>query len=978
MKPMIPLLAFLWSFSSGLLVPVWAQTAHPGLQKAPRPDAIAKIENDYQKRRITVDEWALYTVYALFDSRRLPAEYRETSPGRLATIALNRIWRRWNALSPTTREQLRAYGFTTLGALSRPEGLDSTRTTPHFKIHYSVKSGDQNAVDTTDTDRNGTPDYIDTVMQILERAWKTQIDTMGYVPPPPDSLENGTAYYDVYIFKIDDFIYGYVQSELLVSDNPNSPDVEENNAATSYMVLRNHYRGFPGNDERNLKVTIAHELFHSIQFGYDAFEMPWLFEATATWMEDELYDEVNDNYQYLILWFERPEAPLDATVADNQDYEGHWYGSWIFFRFLSEHVGGRDVVRKIWEYSVRYNSREGDFSFLAIEDALQDFGRTFYNVFADFHVANLIKTIPPYHYEEGSNYPDIFRLRVSDYLYRKDTFLRRYAANYYEIQLPYRRNPGDAVEFRLTPVDSVANFLLQIVTVQGNRIGVEQLDPRRRPVYRLESLQEVERLYAIVSNMDSGGLNGRYRLDIKRDVQLSRLVHGFIFSRNPYGLVTSVQDTLRIVDDVVSLSLTGVKDFVQSPTEDVVALVGDSIYVYYKKKRAPFTVPDSLNLFGFPEQVKLFDIDGSTVWLAGRAVYRAVRRTDLIGNPFVVEKISEDGLGEVSELEAPERLIADRARAVWYNLYLAGDYLYGADFWVHSREGVEKLLSWQNRSPEIVSTWDWRDGVLTWVRLATRPNQSDTVAYYDLGSGERGAMEVPVTVEHLKTAAGRIAWSAGPDVFLRDGRRIRRLGGPAPSGRPVDPVSWLDMDSSGVAWATLEASSDALIPSFYYYSFADDKTYFARLADMDLVEDPRRHDGRTIQLLQGAIYFAAIEPGSGIDWPFVFILRMREPLPTGIPGHRPGAPPVSFILKPNAPNPFTRQTTIRFLLSRPAPVNVRVYDVLGREVYSRVYRNLPPGEHRVALNTNTWHSGLYLYTVSVGSEQKSGKMLLVR
>ena len=48
-----------------------------------------------------------------------------------------------------------------------------------------------------------------------------------------------------------------------------------------------------------LRVTAAHEFFHAIQFAYDVKEDLWFMEGSATWVEDEVYDSINDNYQFL-------------------------------------------------------------------------------------------------------------------------------------------------------------------------------------------------------------------------------------------------------------------------------------------------------------------------------------------------------------------------------------------------------------------------------------------------------------------------------------------------------------------------------------------------------------------------------------------------------------------------------------------------------------------------------------------------------
>ena len=95
-------------------------------------------------------------------------------------------------------------------------------------------------------------------------------------------------------------------------------------------------------------MTAAHEYFHAVQFGYDVCEDGWVMEATATWAEDELYDEVNDNVQYL------PGGPMSLPEESIDQFSGGFhYGTWIFFRYLTERFpnseGGMPIlVRDLW------------------------------------------------------------------------------------------------------------------------------------------------------------------------------------------------------------------------------------------------------------------------------------------------------------------------------------------------------------------------------------------------------------------------------------------------------------------------------------------------------------------------------------------------------------------------------------------------------------------------------------------------------
>ena len=72
-------------------------------------------------------------------------------------------------------------------------------------------------------------------------------------------------------------------------------------------------------------------------------------EATATWAEDEVFPDINDNLQYLRHGpLRRPHVPLDEFETGGL----HQYGDWIFFRYLTEQLPDGDVmpdlVRQMW------------------------------------------------------------------------------------------------------------------------------------------------------------------------------------------------------------------------------------------------------------------------------------------------------------------------------------------------------------------------------------------------------------------------------------------------------------------------------------------------------------------------------------------------------------------------------------------------------------------------------------------------------
>ena len=103
----------------------------------------------------------------------------------------------------------------------------------------------------------------------------------------------------------------------------------------------------------------------------------------------------------------------------------------------------------------------------------------------------------------------------------------------------------------------------------------------------------------------------------------------------------------------------------------------------------------------------------------------------------------------------------------------------------------------------------------------------------------------------------------------------------------------------------------------------------------------------------------------------------RADLLTAVPGHRSNVPE-RFILLQNYPNPFNPSTTVRYELPSAGEVDLRVTDVLGREVYRAVGRQAA-GEHAETIELPGHASGVYYCIVQFNSgARQTVKMALVR
>ena len=85
--------------------------------------------------------------------------------------------------------------------------------------------------------------------------------------------------------------------------------------------------------------------------------------------------------------------------------------------------------------------------------------------------------------------------------------------------------------------------------------------------------------------------------------------------------------------------------------------------------------------------------------------------------------------------------------------------------------------------------------------------------------------------------------------------------------------------------------------------------------------------------------------------------------------------PTEFVLLGNYPNPFNPTTTISFDLPEASRVQIRVFNVMGREVFSSD-GEFTIGRNEVQFSGDGLPSGMYLYRVSAKSGYDTGRMIL--
>jgi len=194
------------------------------------------------------------------------------------------------------------------------------------------------------------PKYnVDSVGIIIDSVYKYQVEYLGFIPPKGkvDDI------YDIYINNISD--YGYTE---LLYQNP----------IRSQIVLSTDYSNYYTSGLEAIKVTLAHEFHHAIQFNYKLPDSDiFFYELTSTSMEEFVFPEINDYVHYIKNY--KPYYNFKF---------GDGYSQAVWNLFLVEYFNDISIIKTQWEF-FRSNS-----ALNSIELSLKSKGEKFLTVFPAF------------------------------------------------------------------------------------------------------------------------------------------------------------------------------------------------------------------------------------------------------------------------------------------------------------------------------------------------------------------------------------------------------------------------------------------------------------------------------------------------------------------------------------------------------------------------------------------------------------------
>lgn len=282
--------------------------------------ALDRIERAYADGRIDAPTRALLGLTLARSPASLPEEFRpaagEAAP-RCGAMLVRRAWLENEVGSFDEAQSAQfALGVARPNLDSSVAVLDSAGTTVIATVHYASAS-------TTLSQAQAAADFV-------TESWIAQVDQREWRVPPEDAGAGG-ADPDVDL----DIYLDPAQSAAVTVPEGTGPEAWED--VPTFVVI--------DPTVANIQTFIAHELNHVLQYGYDAREADMIYEATAVWMEDEIYDTVNDYTFYVGDFQAAPERALSYAT-----YEGNYmYGAALFVHYLASFGGDGHLIEPLWD-----------------------------------------------------------------------------------------------------------------------------------------------------------------------------------------------------------------------------------------------------------------------------------------------------------------------------------------------------------------------------------------------------------------------------------------------------------------------------------------------------------------------------------------------------------------------------------------------------------------------------------------------------
>lgn len=379
-----------------------------------------------------------------------------------------------------------------------------------FIIHYTTSGSD--AVPPEDQNSNTIPDFVEWAAIAADSSYQVQITELGY----PDPIPSG-ARYDIYLKDLSGFgAYGLTNTSRFGIFPCGA------NTTKSCIYSENDFVGYPPNTHPTnqsrgaLEVTIAHEFKHAIQYLQNEWsgETDDWAEMDATLMEEVVYDEVNDYYNYI------ENFSSDLFQRAYQSLIPGSYEDITFALYFHEHLGP-----EFWPETWRLIEQDNELNFLdAVRKALEQRGLSYATSLSEayaYHYASGEFNSPlDYGFDERNQYPNprieetITELVIGEAFIDGD--LSRLSSRFYEIALATDLGTFAQVNLSADNADVVLGVLIYETTggVQFHTLESDGMIDQFTELPLGVNWTTIEKIGLMVTQTSSN-INAYYKLQIE-------------------------------------------------------------------------------------------------------------------------------------------------------------------------------------------------------------------------------------------------------------------------------------------------------------------------------------------------------------------------------------------------------------------------------------------------------------------------------
>lgn len=900
---------------------------------------LTELDRAVAHGELTAEDALLYEVYYAFSPEDLPAEWRPTSfvPLKCGTGLMRRI----DEMRPTlSAETLKAIE-TRLTPAASPDKATYLSPLGHFSLTYLTSGTD--AVPTTDVDpANGVPDYVEKIAGYLDVSWETEIVTMGFTAPPthpyPISFES-MGY------------YGYTS---IVS------------GTATQIVLHNTYAGFPPNDDPDgnvagaARATCAHEFKHASQRAQSDWSEGGWVELDATWMEDIVFDFVNDYYNYL-----PSGSGISAPATSLDDGGSGSYEDCIWQHWMSETYGNQIVI-DFWDHRSTHTYESVLTSYATV---LGDYGTTLaaaHAAFTAWNYATGSRALSGIGYGEAAGYPQGSATVIGSYPYAGSGSIAHLAANFLYFS-GFTISDEGTLHLEFDGDDSGVMGLYAVIKKTDGSGVLEPvaLDGAQDASYDLSvPLGEIATVGLVVSNDGTAGTNKTWSLDVTKNLVLP--LPALTLDSPSLALELDVdatgQQTLTVSNTGEAGSTLEYDVFLMAdaPGAPAKSVAGSDVSCVQSQYLAGTTVDLDLSVYNastddewltdvdidFPAGVTL---NSATTFTGGSA---PLTFSGPLGDGVAANWHGNDGSwgalhgGETATCTVNVTFGASLSGDLSFGWSVQGD-IYGST--PHSLAGSFTLIASgpavqvdQPNGGEMVAVGTvqdvtWTATVLTDVKIELSRDNGGSWETVLASTPNDGVESVAITGPASEQCRVRVGSLDGSTVDVSDA-----------AFTIFAPVPWLsvDVDTGDLA----QGGGDLLTFTFDATGLAEGVyTGYVVIAS---------NAASTPDIVP--VTLTVTDPGVGV-----------------------GDAPEPFAVEGAFPNPFNPVTEVAFSLDREGPAIVDVVDLQGRVVRTLLARILPAGATRVRWDGTdaagrTAASGTYFARLRAGGRTAVVKMTLAK